>query len=328
MGDYKESEDEKEMMVRLFILVIIFAATMLALAIWDGFFNYDKFHGKDEFYTIESAVELQEKVENAVRAIPGSWIKSFNIKQKGDKFKVDYWVSVPVGVKFPYGEAGRKMWVLEVIYGSSFFLCAAFAFALINVIRMSRAVVKVGDNTAKHLGYPPQLVERITIPPETTGIIAIRKWVVIKGRLHSLVTGSEWVGSVGIADKPPEKNNSSGIYAIRLGFDGDWSGNVAGIVACYGKCRIGEKKGIIRAERADIIMLIVAQNGAALSQRYGVPVLVAKDEHIISRWLVTDEGIYWLKHNEKLINSLIGKPTLNTSAVEKQIAEILKDKKF
>lgn len=58
------------------------------------------------------------------------------------------------------------------------------------------------------------------------------------------------------------------------------------------------------------------------------PVLVAKDEHVISRWLVTDEGIYWLKHNEKLINSIIGKPALSTNAVEKQIAEILENKKF
>ncbi len=158
MGDCKESEDEKETMIKLGILVTIFIASTLALAIWGGFFNCDRFHGTDELYTIESAAELWVKVEDAARAIPESKVVSFDVKQKGDKFKVDYWVRVPVGVKFPYGElAGHKMRVFQVIWNVCLFLYAAFT--LIGSIRMSRQKVK----------------SLLTIPLLPNGIVGLSK---------------------------------------------------------------------------------------------------------------------------------------------------------
>jgi len=140
------------------------------------------------------------------------------------------------------------------------------------------------------------------------GVIAVRGWYVNKlGMLRSVTTGTKWDSAVLEADVKPEVKGWHGIYAHRLGTDNDVGGNVAGLVSLTGRV-VGHRDSLLRAQKCTILLLITHKRKAVelLKDRYKCPVIMARNiEQALSCWTIGDEGLFWLGHNNKLINQKI-----------------------
>lgn len=159
----------------------------------------------------------------------------------------------------------------------------------------------------------------ISLTQAPGGVIALRGWDVNKqGVLRSVSTGTEWETAVLEADVKPEVKGWHGIYAYRLGTDNDVGGNVAGIVS-LSSCVVGHRDSLLRAQKCTILLLITHREKVVelLKKRYKCPVIVAKNiKQVLCQWVVGDEGIFWLGHNNRLINRKI------QEGISQEIAEM------
>jgi hypothetical protein len=327
------------------IIVCLLIIAFLVFNTITTFQNEHIYYGSEQFDNVLDAYTYKYKLQTDAE-LNGGFIKSAIVNNDN---KVSWLVYSPDD-NFPYGEK-RIHWYhwlflpfqgLGTILSLLFLVAGTISHYATNLLSTSSFPIpslalgirqytmnqKVGDGTAKHLKYKPQILSKVFIPPTTSGIIAMRDWIVVNGKLFSVTTGSEWTSRIVMANKKPAKNNNTGIYAYQLGRRSDYSNDVSGIVALYGKCQIGQDKGIIRAERCDILLLITEKPGVLLSRRYGVPVLLTSDMDIIEKWIITAEGIHWLKHNSDLIAKLTNPRYPNKSQIESEIADILKDNNF
>ncbi len=175
--------------------------------------------------------------------------------------------------------------------------------------------------------YTPNVVNKIVIPPETSGLICIRQWITQDNCLYStFMRTHKWGSKEEVADKPPSKLNENGVYAYKLGSRvPEWNGHL-GIVELSGKT-LGHKDGVIRGEKCTILTILVRNGSWAekLSATYGIPVVLTSDIiFTFTDWLLNGEGLYWLQHNKNLLRELLNRPDNLTS----QVNEILEKEKF
>ena len=169
------------------------------------------------------------------------------------------------------------------------------------------------------------LANEITLPESTQGIIATREWNIKKHNLLvSANQGMIYKEPKVIADEIPTKENNNGIYAYRFGTNmrKSWA-KVSGVVSLSGKC-VGHTNGLIRAEKCRILFLFCLWPGVAkeLSARYKVPVMLTLDKKSdIEKFLISDEGVKWLKHNADIIKG-------DFNNIEQDIEEIFEKEGF
>lgn len=179
--------------------------------------------------------------------------------------------------------------------------------------------------------HTPNITSEIAIPENTQGIIATRDWnasSLIFAKLKSRFKLTPWESSILVADKLPQKDNTSGIYAVQLGVEPQNSINHLGIVVLTGKC-VHHTDGIIRAERCQILMILCRHKDDAkrVSANYGIPVVYTRDVKVTFRnWLLSEKGIYWLKHNQRLLRQLLA--AKKPDRLTKEVTTILETTNF
>lgn len=334
------------------ILVILLALLGITLLAYNILTWTHSFTGKEVFATLEEARIYEDKIRSDA-VIYNATVKYMDISNDNT---VSWRVFGKDLKSYPYGKSYMTGldWIICSMALFGFLIEITFSVKRLfpkkvksvptlspqqtsNMTKTMQALTKaafpgvpvlqpVGNKTTRKRSSKAQMVKDITIPKETSGIIAMRCWNLKNGKLHSMTIGGEWTGKTAIADKKPNSQNNSGIYAHRLGRRSDYNGDVWGIVAMYGRCRIGQDQGIIRAERCDVLLLITdSQEATELSKRYGVPVLITDDnEDLMEKWLISEDGLYWLKHNNDLLRDLT---TPKTDPI-KQVEEILKQQNF
>lgn len=149
-------------------------------------------------------------------------------------------------------------------------------------------------------------IPSISLKEAPNGVIAIRCWGYDEKNkvLVSLGKGNtKWGYSYLHSDIKPEKGNESGIYAYRLGSMNYFKGGIQGLIALSGKI-ISHKDGMLRAEKARILILVIDDNKISikLKEKYNIPIIVSSRPEIsISNWMIGNEGIFWLRHNNDII---------------------------
>ena len=137
------------------------------------------------------------------------------------------------------------------------------------------------------------------------GLIATRCWNVDKtGILSSTARNVKWDSAVLEADINPVVGGWHGVYAYRLGTYIDGGEDVEGLVSLSGRI-VGHKDSLLRAQKCTILVLVTKKEKVAplLRQRYKCPVVVTSDiELTIQKWVISQEGIFWLAHNERLLS--------------------------
>lgn len=150
---------------------------------------------------------------------------------------------------------------------------------------------------------------KISLRQAPGGVIAIRSWGVNKqGVLRSTAVGTEWESAILEADVTPLVGGWHGIYAYRLGTNIDDAGgcDVEGVVSLSGHIT-GHKDSLLRAQKCTVLVLLIEPKKTSLKplleQRYKCPVVVTSNiKHTLQNWILSQEGIFWLGHNAKLIS--------------------------
>jgi len=221
---------------------------------------------------------------------------------------------IPLNISIP-------IWVFYIIVS-----IGALLYFRYFIYEAGKRLIKATISTTNTLDPTGQysIVDEIKLPEDTQGIIAIRDWNIKRHNfLMSANQGLLWDNRIMKADEKPIANNNKGLYAYRLGtnIQRSW-GKVSGIVSLTGRC-VGHANGLIRAERCRILLLLCwwPYTAKELSSRYGVPVMLVFDKRrALEQWLVSSEGIHWLKQNANIINQEI--------TLSQEIEEILKKEDF
>ncbi len=174
-----------------------------------------------------------------------------------------------------------------------------------------------------------QNITDISISSAPAGIMALREWDISGDyKLKSTAKESVWESCKVKSDAIPKNGNLSGIYAYRLGTysKNEWNiyDKAFGIVCLTGHC-VGHKDNIIRASNCTILMLITKKekNANELRKTYGCPVLTSSNPiKSINKWAMTRQGLFWMQHNNEIIEQGIG------SFIDKEIAEMPEYQKF
>jgi hypothetical protein len=140
------------------------------------------------------------------------------------------------------------------------------------------------------------------------GIVAVRAWGIWGSSLRSLFRSTVWEGKSMVADKLPERDNVSGVYAYRLGSNtiGGLVGRfVFGIVEMTGRYEY-HGDGTIRAERCEIRLIVCHEafynRGRRISAKYGVPVCFVKEPiKAYHDWLFGENGKACMEHNYRIL---------------------------
>ena len=157
--------------------------------------------------------------------------------------------------------------------------------------------------------YPAQTVDSIEVSSKCSGILCTRTWKYKSGYLYSAGIGqAKWETKTLIANRLPESENGSGVYACRIGVIGyhtEFSENILGIVSMEGDW-YEHGDGVIRAEKCDILQLIVSEYyskiAGELGALYGVPIMVASNPvNAYQKWAVSSKGIACLQHNLEIL---------------------------
>ena len=163
--------------------------------------------------------------------------------------------------------------------------------------------------------YEANVVDRIVIPKDISGLVGIRRWRLQPGMfIASTYQALRYSSGVIWADTTPTARNRVGIYAYELpaasrALGGDViRDGVVGIVELTGQVVIHED-GTLRGERCRVLMFITHSEFASrLSRLYGVPAMVAncggEAQVKVTSWLCSREGVMLLKWNVDLISDL------------------------
>jgi len=163
--------------------------------------------------------------------------------------------------------------------------------------------------------YEANLVDRIIVPGDISGLVGIRRWRLKPGmHIGAVYRALQYSSSVIWADKVPTAANSSGIYAYLPQATGNIlcepgiREGVIGVVELTRQVVIHED-GTLRGERCRILMFFAHSEFAArLSRIYGVPAMTvdcdAEAQARIISWLCSREGVTLLKRNTDLVSDI------------------------
>lgn len=145
----------------------------------------------------------------------------------------------------------------------------------------------------------------VSLPQAPGGLIAVRawRWDGREKKLKSTAFSTKWETRVMQADEKPKVGEYHGVYAYRLGAVEGLGNPVIGIVSLSGSMII-HADNLVRACRCEILVLVTKKKKAveALKERYQCPVLLARHPaNVIQKWLISPEGIFWLRHNNSLV---------------------------
>lgn len=162
--------------------------------------------------------------------------------------------------------------------------------------------------------YSSQIAQDINVSLNDIGIVCTRTWKYKNGYLYSAGIGQAcWETKTLFANKNPDEDNKNGVYASRLGvikYDWEFIKEIIGIVSLKGEW-YEHADGVIRAERCDILHLIVSEYfrpiADKLSSVYGVPVTIA--DNCLNKylnWLLKENGLACMIHNSKIMEATYG----------------------
>lgn len=155
--------------------------------------------------------------------------------------------------------------------------------------------------------YPSQIHSSVNVEMDDLGIVCTRTWKYKDGLLYSSGIGqSRWETKTLLANKTPTDTNENGVYAVRVGHLGiqGFITDILGVVSLKGDwCEHAD--GVVRAERCDIMHLIVSEYhrpiASNLSAIYGVPVTICNNAvNTYLDWALGLNGIACMKHNYKI----------------------------
>lgn len=162
--------------------------------------------------------------------------------------------------------------------------------------------------------YSAKIALDINVSLNDLGIICTRTWKYKDGYLYSAGIGQAcWETKTLFANKNPDEGNENGVYASRLGvikYDWEFTKDIIGIVSLKGEW-YEHADGVIRAERCDILHLIVSEYfrpvADKLSSVYGIPVTVAGNcLNKYLNWLLKENGLACMVHNSKIMEATHG----------------------
>jgi len=309
-------------------------AVLLFLAYYWG--DKDYFEGENRHYIGTSEVTSDQIVTLGIDGLIGyRGVTNLELLENG-LVKVDYdlfsdgsypflitkdfsYFDTPFVNTYFKGEAP----VIPIVIGS--ILIVVFLFWILNKwdVSLSDATKRKFMNARWYVMHPkhikrrpypqgnfvPQIPESVNIDLKGQGILAIRTWKYKDGLLYSYGIGQAcWETKTLYADKNPEETNENGVYALRLGiadYDREFMKDIIGIVSLKGDwCEHAD--GVLRAERCDILHLIVSEYlrpvARDLSSVYGVPVTVAinpTNEYL--NWFLKGNGLASLIQNSQIM---------------------------
>lgn len=318
-----------------------FILFLAILAVGFGFYYYldgkRYFAGEEKHYVGKSEISPSELAMLSERYTIGgeySWIKR-PIRTEGGELEIEYDFYTDEDYPFlfvaPFSYLDTPL--MNTLKALDWGYILGFIVFLIIVIVVVYYADKYGDNKnfvrraeniLWYVAHPkfifdkncvvgnilPSLADRIDIPRDK-GIYAIRSWKYKSGRLYSVGAGQVcWESNVLLADKPLAEDNHSGLYSNRLGIvntsdSGAFIKDILGIVSLTGDW-YEHADGVLRSESCEMLFLVVSEYHRAvagmLSSFYRIPVMVADNpinEYI--NWLSSKEGLYFLKHNARII---------------------------
>lgn len=326
--------------LRVSIGVVFFA--MIALFIY-YFYDKDYLEGEERHYIGTSNVTEGQVVEllgaNVTVGSMYGQVSQFEILEDGIiEITYDYYSEgiypFLVVAKYSYFDTPlvnnikEEMGVLLALVGCFAFMALAFwwinkrpstnepskfsrgAFAAMWYLMHPKYII----GAPKAIGqYPPQMLSPLNIDLNDQGILCARTWKYKDGYLYSTGIGQScWKTSTLLANRNPEENNENGIYATRLGAMGsnEFLTDIIGIVSLKGEwCEHAD--GVLRAERCDILHLIVGKYhqsvSSLLSSVYGVPVTVSDNPtNKYLDWLMKENGVACMAHNLKIMEASHG----------------------
>ncbi len=194
--------------------------------------------------------------------------------------------------------------------------------------------------------YEPEIVDRIILPDDVSGLVGIRQWGLHQDfYITSVVFRRRYDSPVIWADKIPTAKNRNGIYACRVpvlpsGATNHWHDTVLGVVELTGQVVIHED-GVLRGECCRALMFIAHPDLAErLSRVYGIPAMASASWSCVFRsihsWIYNNDGISVLKHNADLVSDMQAKKLLSQvdslrteteqGTLAERVCEYLKDK--
>lgn len=192
---------------------------------------------------------------------------------------------------------------------------------MIGIKRHTNIRIKITKAEQQRYKYESSIANRIQLPQELNGIVAVRGWHIVSGmHIASTHRNVQYDSTQIWADQIPEPDNNSGIYACHLPsydriasfYD---SAVVIGIVELAGKI-VEHKDGILRGEFCRILSFIAhPEHAERLSKLYGIPCVTAIDaaeaSDKLTDWFSTGDGIRCLHWNKQLMVNLQAKRLLD-----------------
>lgn len=288
--------------------------------------NREYCNGELIHYEGESFVSQDEAVSLLSEHFYQSDVRSFELQEDGSVYVeyefygkpgMDYLTSLPHSVfDSPVMNAARETWWIALIF-------ASMMIFLYFVVEGNKRV----NDIFWYLFHPTALFDRrnlqgghklqifpsikaVQIDTERPGILAVRTWQYNSrnGMIYSASARKKWSNKFECADKAPREDNTSGIYAYRLGAIKSEYPQIRtffGIVRMCGDYT-EHADGVIRAEACNILCFVVNKRyrrmAESLSVTYGVPV-VAVDNPLqeYQQWLWSTDGIACLKYNNEIL---------------------------